>query len=45
MYQIIVHNGTVIDPANNIHDVLYVTVGDGKISSVSKNLGGEAMKD
>ena len=45
MYQILIRNGTVIDPANNIHDVLDVAVEGGKISSVSKNINAEAVNE
>ncbi|MBR1658590.1 MAG: amidohydrolase family protein [Synergistaceae bacterium] len=45
MYQILIHNGTVIDPANNIHDVLDVAVEGGKISAVCKNINAEAVNE
>lgn len=45
MYQILIRNGTVIDPVNNIHDVLDVAIEGGKISSVSKNLDAEAVNE
>ena len=45
MYQILIRNGTVIDTANNIHEVLDVAIEAGKISSVSKNINAEAVNE
>lgn len=45
MYQIIIRGGKVLDPANNINEVLDVAVNDGKIISVSKEISGEAINE
>ncbi|MBQ3450241.1 MAG: hypothetical protein IJG34_10145, partial [Synergistaceae bacterium] len=45
MYQILIHNGTVIDPANNIHDEFDIAVDDGKISLVESSINAEAVND
>ena len=45
MYQILIKNGTVIDPANNIHDVLDVAIEGGKISAVLKNIEAESVNE
>ena len=45
MYQILIRNGTVIDPANNIHDVLDVAIDGGKISAVDFGIDAEAVNE
>lgn len=43
MYQILMHNGTVIDPANNIHEVFDVAVEGGKIAAVAPEIDAPAV--
>ncbi|MBR0035726.1 MAG: hypothetical protein IJP54_08610, partial [Synergistaceae bacterium] len=38
MYQILIKGGTVLDPANNIRDVLDVAVEGGKISAIAPEI-------
>ena len=45
MYQILIKGGTVIDPANSIHEVLNVAVNDGKISAVSECIDSDAVNE
>ena len=45
MYQILIRNGTVIDPANNIHDVLDLAIDGGKISAVDFDIDAEAVNE
>ena len=45
MYQLLIKNGTVIDPANNIHDVLDVAIEGGKISAVGEIPDAEAVNE
>ncbi|MBQ9904505.1 MAG: amidohydrolase family protein [Synergistaceae bacterium] len=45
MYQILIKNGIVIDPANNIHDELDVAIEDGKISAVDFDIDSEAVNE
>ena len=45
MQQILIRNGTVIDPANDIHDELDVAIEGGKISAVGENLDVEAVNE
>ena len=45
MHQILIRNGTVIDPANNVHGILDVAIESGKISAVGKNLDAEAVNE
>ena len=43
MHQVLIKNGRVIAPANNINSVLDVAVNDGKISQLGENLNVEAV--
>ena len=43
MYQVLIKNGTVIDPANNISGVFDIAVSDGKIAAVRENITDEAI--
>ncbi|MBQ6112702.1 MAG: D-aminoacylase, partial [Synergistaceae bacterium] len=45
MYQILIKNGIVIDPANNIHDELDVAIENGKISAVDFDIDSEAVNE
>lgn len=44
MYQVIIRNGTVIDPANRLHQTADVAVADGRIAGVG-SFPGEAVMD
>ena len=44
MYQVIIRNGTVIDPANHVHKQADVAIQDGKIVGVG-NFSGDAVMD
>jgi len=37
-YSIVIKGGYVIDPKNNIHDVMDIAIADGKISSIAKKI-------
>ncbi|MFH1398437.1 MAG: dihydroorotase [Candidatus Omnitrophota bacterium] len=39
---LLINNGLVIDPANNIDDILDILVKDGKVSKIAKNIKSEA---
>ena len=43
MYQILIKNGTVADPANSLHGSFDVAVEDGKISAVSSEIDAPAV--
>ena len=43
MYQVLIKNGTVIDPANNRRGVFDIAVSDGKIAAVRENISDEAI--
>ena len=43
MYSVLIKNGTVIDPANNLRGVFDVAVENGKISEVRKNIDAQAV--
>lgn len=44
MYQLLIKNGTVIDPANGVNGICDVAVEGGKIAAVGANLEGEARQ-
>lgn len=43
MYQILIRNGTVIDPANNTHGDFDVAVNDGRIESIRESIDEDAV--
>ena len=45
MHDILIKNGTVIDPANNIHDEFDIAVDDGKISMAESGINAEAVNE
>jgi len=44
MYQLIIQNGTAVDPANNLNKVVDIAVADGKIAGVGDFAGAEARQ-
>jgi len=42
--QLLIKNGTVIDPMNRLHKIMDVAVSDGRISAVAEHLEGEATQ-
>ena len=45
MYQVLIRNGTIIDPANNIHDEFDIAIDNGKISLIDSGINAEAVNE
>lgn len=43
MYQVLIKNGEVMDPANNFRGVSDIAIDDGKISAVREDISGDAL--